>query len=87
MVLWNGVFLTVLWVDWALGWFRGTYFWYHAHVWLQFELAAGLGEAWIKDGGLPQGCPLNMVFIIALSVLGIWLTSGEEVLLSSVLTT
>ena len=29
-------------------------------------LLAGLGVAWKRDGGIPQGCPLSMVFIVAL---------------------
>ena len=39
---------------------------YHAHVRMRFKLAAGLGEPWTRDGGIPQGCPLNMMFIVAL---------------------
>ena len=26
----------------------------------------GLGEPWTRDGGIPQGCPLSMMFIVAL---------------------
>ena len=48
------------------GWFRHAYFEYHAHVRLRFKLSAGLGEPWIRDGGIPQGCPLSMMFIVAL---------------------
>ena len=40
------------------GWFR--------HVRLRFKLASGLGEPWTRDGGIPQGCPLSMMFIVAL---------------------
>ena len=29
-------------------------------------MASGLGEPWTRDGGIPQGCPLNMMFIVAL---------------------
>ena len=47
-------------------WFRHAYFEYHAHVRLRFKLAAGLGEPWTRDGGIPQGCPLSMMFIVAL---------------------
>ena len=47
-------------------WFRHVYFEYHAHVRLRFKLAAGLGEPWTRDGGIPQGCPLSMMFIVAL---------------------
>ena len=39
-----------------LGWFRHTYFEYHAHVRLRFKLASGLGEPWTRDGGIPQRC-------------------------------
>ena len=35
---------------------------------LRFKLAAGLGESWCRDVGIPQGCPLSMVFIVALFV-------------------
>ena len=49
-----------------LAWFRHAYFEYHAHVRLSFKLAAGLGEPWISDGGIPQGCPLSMMFIVEL---------------------
>ena len=47
-------------------WFRHVYFEYHAHVRLRFKLAAGLGEPWTGDGSIPQGCPLSMMFIVAL---------------------
>ena len=49
-------------------WFLKTYFSCHASVRLQFKLAAGLGEAWTRDGGILQGCPLSMVFSVALYV-------------------
>ena len=39
---------------------------YHAHVRLRFKLAAGLGEPWTLDGGVPQGCLLSMMFVVAL---------------------
>ena len=39
---------------------------YHAHVRLRFQLASGLGESWTRDGGIPQGCPMSMMFIVAL---------------------
>ena len=48
------------------GWFRHTYFEYHAHVRWRFKLASGLGEPWTREGGIPQGCPLSMMFIVAL---------------------
>ena len=48
------------------GWFRNAYFEYHAHVGLRFKLASGLSEPWTRDEGIPQGCPLSMMFIVAL---------------------
>ena len=48
------------------GWFRHAYFGYHAHVRMRFKLASGLGESWTRDGGISQGCPLSMMFIVAL---------------------
>ena len=48
------------------GWFRHAYFEYHAHVRLRFRLASGLGQSWTRDGGIPQGFPLSMMFIVAL---------------------
>ena len=48
------------------GWFRHAYFEFHSHVRLRFKLAAGLGRPWTRDGGIPQGCPLSMMFIVAL---------------------
>ena len=48
------------------GWFRHAYFEYHAHVRLRFKLASGFGEPWTRDGGIPQGCLLSMMFIVAL---------------------
>ena len=47
-------------------WFRHAYFQYHAGVRLRFKLAASLGQSWTRDGGIPQGCPLSMMFIVAL---------------------
>ena len=47
-------------------WFRHVYFEFHLHVRLRFKLAAGLGEPWTRDGGIPQGCPLSMMFVVAL---------------------
>ena len=29
-------------------------------------MISGLGELWTRDGGIPQGCPLSMMFIVAL---------------------
>ena len=50
------------------GWFRHAYFEYHAHVRLRFTLASGLGEPWTRDGGIPQGCLLSMMFSVALNL-------------------
>ena len=47
-------------------WFRHAYFEYHAHVMLRFKLASGLGKPWTQDVGIPQGCLLSMMFIVAL---------------------
>ena len=47
-------------------WFRHAYFEFHAHDRLRFKLAAGLGEQWTSDGGIPQVCPLSAMFIVAL---------------------
>ena len=49
-------------------WFRKVCSSFHNQVRLRFKLAAGLGEPWCRDGGIPQGCPLSMVFIVALHV-------------------
>ena len=48
------------------GWFSHAYFESHGHVRLRFKLASGLGEPWTRGGGIPQGCPLSMMFIVAL---------------------
>ena len=48
------------------GWFRHAYFEYRAHVRLRFKLTSGLGQSWTRDGGIPQGCPLSTMFIVAL---------------------
>ena len=42
------------------------HFEYHARVRLRFKLASGLGEPWTRDGEISQGCPLSMMFIVAL---------------------
>ena len=39
---------------------------YHAGVRLRFKLSCGLGQSWTRDGGIPQGCTLSIVFIVAL---------------------
>ena len=49
-----------------LGWFRHAYFDFHSHVRLRFKLAIGLVQPWTRDGCIPQGCPLSMMFIVAL---------------------
>ena len=49
-------------------WFRKVYFSFHSQVRLRFKLAAGLCEPWCRDGVVPQGCPLSMIFIVALYV-------------------
>ena len=43
-----------------------SYFEFHSLVRLRFKLAAGLGQPWTRDGGIPQGCSLSMMFIVAL---------------------
>ena len=48
------------------GWFRHVYFEYLARVRIRFKLSAGLGEPWTRGGEIPQGCPLSMMFIVAL---------------------
>ena len=59
-------------LDFVLGqlglpvWFRVVYFSCRANMRLRFKLACGLGSPWTMDGGIPQGCPLSMVFIVAL---------------------
>ena len=61
-------------MDWVLGrlvlpvWFRRVNFGYHGNVRLRFKLACGLGSPWTRDGGIPQGCPLSMDFIVALNL-------------------
>ena len=49
-------------------WFRKGYFSFRSQLRLRFKLAAGLGEPWCRDGGIPRGCPLSVVFIVALCV-------------------
>ena len=50
-------------------WFCKVYFSsFHSEVRLRFKLAAGLGEPWCRDGGIPQGCPLSMFFLLLLSM-------------------
>ena len=33
---------------------------------MRFKLAAGVREPWTRGGSIPQGCPLNMMLIVAL---------------------
>ena len=68
LTLWIGPFWIALGRLGLPDWFRKAYFAYHSQVRLGFKLAAGLGEPWCRDGGIPQGCPLSMVFIVALFV-------------------
>ena len=49
--------------------FQHACFAYHAHVPLRF--AARLGESWTRDGGIPQGCPLSVMVLVALNHLGV----------------
>ena len=53
------------------GWFRHACFEYRALVRSRFKLAAGLGEPWTRDGGIPQGCPLSMMFLWLCICLGV----------------
>ena len=48
--------------EWVEGWrlglpgrFRRVYFSFHSQNRLRFKLAAGLGEPWCRDGGIPSG--------------------------------
>ena len=52
----------------SFAWLWHACFEYHSHVRLRlrFELAACLGKSWTLDGGIPQGFPLSMMFILAL---------------------
>ena len=52
------------------GWFH------HLKVGLWLKLSSGLGEPWTRDGGIPQGCPLRKVFIVALYLP--WRPCGRE---------
>ena len=75
-------------VDWGIldfafgrlvlpGWFRKVYFSYHDRVRLRFKLAAGVGEAWTRDGSIPQGCPFSIVFIVTLYAPWCWYLSVQ----------
>ena len=59
-------------------WYRHAYFEYHAHVRLRCKLAAGLGEPWTRDGDIPQGCPLSMMFIVPLYLPWSWYLAAQE---------
>ena len=54
------------------------YFEYHSHVRLRLKLAAGLGQPGTRDGGIPQGCPLSMMFIVALYLPLCWYLGAQE---------
>ena len=43
-------------------WFLKVYFSFHSQVRLRFKLAAGLGEPWCRDGGIPQGLSFEYDF-------------------------
>ena len=48
------------------GWFRRVS--YLGSGRLRFKLYCGLGQPCVRDGRIPQGCTLSMVFILALSL-------------------
>ena len=53
LIRWFGLFLTVPLVAWAYACGSGrVYLACHFQVTLRFKLAAGLGEAWCRDGGM-----------------------------------
>ena len=62
----RGVLDTVLSSLGLPGWFRHAYSEFHSHVRHRFKLATGFGQPWTRDGCIPQGCPLSMMFIVAL---------------------
>ena len=62
----RGIFDRVLSSLGLPAWFPHAYFEYHAHVRLRFKLACGVCQSWTRDGGIPQGCPLSMMFLVAL---------------------
>ena len=69
LILLIGPFWIVLQGGWVfLTGFAGFIFSVHSQVRLRFKLAAGFGKPWCRDGGIPQGCPLSVVFIVALYV-------------------
>ena len=46
------------------GWFRRVS--HLASVRLRFKLSCGLGQPCVRDGRIPQGCSVSMIFIVAL---------------------
>ena len=63
-------------------WFRKTYSAYHRQVRLRFQLAAGLGEPWCRDGGIPQlgAVILSLCLMLVLSFMLIILSVVQSVL-------
>ena len=45
---------------------------------LRFKIAPGLGKPETRDGGIPQGCPLSMRFIVALYLPWCQLLAAQE---------
>ena len=37
-----------------------------------------MGQSWTRDGGIPQGCPLSMMFIVALCLPWCWYLGAQE---------
>ena len=51
-----------------IAWSRKAFFFFFIIMSDFGKLAAGLGEPWCRDGGIPEDCPLSMVFIVGLYV-------------------
>ena len=69
LILLIGLFWIVLWVAWGyLTGFVRSIFLFIVRFVSGLSLLLGLGEPWCRDGGIPQGCPLSMIFIVALYV-------------------
>ena len=70
LILLIGLFWIVLQVAWGYltGFVRFIFLFIVRSVFGLSLLAAGLGEPWCRDGGIPKGCPLSVVFIVALYV-------------------
>ena len=56
-------------------WLRHAHFEYSCSP--SVKACCWLGKPWTRDGGIPQGCPLSMMFIVALYLpwcryLGAW---------------